>query len=457
MRHILSLLLLTVTLTLSAQDSLNMRMLFHWDDPSIPEGTVDYFNQYNAVWGYAAGDREYAFLGSTLGVHVFDITDPVNGVLVDHVAGAFSGVGVVHREYKTYQHYLYTTSDQGPSTLQIIDLQYLPDSVHVVYDSNALLVRAHTFQIDTLNARLYTCGGSTEFSVFDISDPVNPVLLNNCEADVPWWGSQVGYVHDCFVRDNIVWTDDVDGLHVVDFTDAQSPVLLGSLTNYPGQGYNHSSWMNDAGTLLAMADETHGSPLKFVDATDLSDLQVVGGVTTGQWAADVVHNPYFTGDLLHAAYYFDGYWLWSVVDPQQPILLGYYDTSTVPNTGSYSGAWGAYPFLPSGHVLVSDMQTGLWVLDIDQATRTAAALAPPSFRISPALTQGLVNVMDLRASQAGASVEVIDADGTTILAMDMNSSSFDLDLSAWSDGLYVVRVKSDEGMHTQRIVKSSVR
>jgi choice-of-anchor B domain-containing protein len=456
MRKILSLVHLSLCSVAFAQDSLNVTRLFHWDDPNIPEGVPDYFNQYNDVWGYAAGGREYAFLGSTLGVHVFDVTEPTSSVLVDHVPGRFTGAGVIHRDYKVYQGHLFATCDQGPSSLQVMDLQYLPDSVHVVYDSDALLVRAHNIQVDTVNARLYTNGGSTHFSVFDISDPANPSLLNDCEANVPWWGAQIGYVHDCFVRDNIVWTNDQDGMHVVDFTDVENPVLLGSLTTYADQGYNHSGWMNDDGTLYTMADETHGSPLKFVDPSDLSDLEVISTVTTGVAPTSVLHNPFFTGDLVHVAYYYDGYWLWDMADPLQPILLGYYDTSTVPNTDSYSGAWGTYPFLPSGHVLVSDMQTGLWVLDVGVATSTALSVVSPAFRIAPTLTQGAVTISDLGGS-GNARIDVIDARGAIVLTERMSGTSLDLQLGGLRDGLYLVRMTSGEKAHTQRIVKQNLR
>lgn len=443
--------------TLHAQDSLNVRALFHWDDPNIPEGVEDYFNQYNDVWGHAAEGREYAFLGSTLGLHVFDVTDPVNSVLVDHVPGQFSGAGVIHRDYKVYAGHLFATCDQGASTLQVMDLQYLPDSVHVVYDSDALLVRAHNIQIDTLHARLYTCGGSTQFSVYSIADPANPVLLSDLEADVPWWGDGIGYVHDCFVRDNIVWCNDQDGMHVVDFTDVDNPVLLGSLEDYPNAGYNHSGWLNGDGTLYAMADETHGSPLKFVDATDLSDLEVISTATTGVDPTSVLHNPFFTGDLVHVAYYYDGYYLWNLADPLQPVLLGFYDTSLEPNTNSFSGAWGTYPFLPSGHVLVSDMQTGLWVLDIGVATGTAGATTPPAFRISPTITPGPISIIDLRHTASPVRIEVVDASGAIVRSTSVIGSSYDMDLTPLSDGLYLVRVTTDDARHTQRIVKSSNR
>ena len=38
-----------------------------------------------------------------------------------------------------------------------------------------------------------------------------------------------------------------------------------------------------------------------------------------------------------------------------------YDTYTPNDHISYRGAWGVYPFLPSGNILVSDMQSGLFV------------------------------------------------------------------------------------------------
>lgn len=453
MRSILSPFLACSMLSCFSQDSLNVRHLFHWDDPTIPIGVPDFQDPYNDVWGYASNGREYAFLGSSLGVHVFDVTEPVTSTLVDFVPGRYSGSNVIHRDYKTYADHLFAVCDEGPSSLQIMDLQYLPDSVRVVYDSDALFARAHNIQIDTLNARMYTCGGSSQFSIYSIADPANPELLSNLELDIPYWNNSVGYVHDCYVRDNIVWCNDQDGMHVVDFTDTEAPVILGSLTLYPDQGYNHSGWLNDDGTLYAMADETHGSPLKLVDARDLGDLEVVATATSAVHPTSILHNPFFTGDLVHVAYYYDGYWLWDTSDPLEPFLLGYYDTSSEPNTNNFRGAWGVYPYLPSGHILVADMQTGLWVLDIDQATRLDPATAPAPFRIGPTLTNGPVRVTPLSDRPGPIRIEVVGADGRSMFSTATTGT--DLDLSAFADGLYVVKVIRGTEQYTQRVIKSS--
>ncbi|MEZ4739031.1 MAG: choice-of-anchor B family protein [Flavobacteriales bacterium] len=449
-----SLLVLAVCMVpVTAQDSLNVRHLFNWNDTTIPDGTP-YLNRYNEVWGYAANGREYAIIGSTMGTHIFDVTDPVNSTQVDFVVGRFTGIGVIHRDYKTYAHHLYAVCDEGQSSLQIMDLQYLPDSVHVVYDSAVLLRRAHNIQIDSVNARMYTCGGSSQFAVYSLADPAEPTLLSNLEEDVAWWSSTVGYVHDCFVRDNIVWCNDQDAMHVLDLSDPTAPVLLGAMTVYPGQGYNHSGWLNDEGTVYALADETHGSPLKFVDATDIGDLDVVSTVTSGVDATSIVHNPFYHGNNVHVAYYYDGYWLWNTADPAQPILLGYYDTSLEPNGDSYKGAWGVYPYLPSGRVLVSDMQTGLWVLDIDQATGAAGPSGAPPYRVAPTLTSGIVRVTTLDGTIAPLRIEVFNAAGLLVRSSQHASQGVvELDLTTFNNGMYMVVVNNGSTKYTQRIIK----
>jgi hypothetical protein len=68
------------------------------------------------------------------------------------------------------------------------------------------------------------------------------------------------------------------------------------------------------------------------------------------------------GNYAHISYYEDGYVVLDISDPTNPVQVAQYDTDPTPSTGNYKGAWGCYPYLPSGHVLISDMQTGLYVL-----------------------------------------------------------------------------------------------
>jgi hypothetical protein len=56
-----------------------------------------------------------------------------------------------------------------------------------------------------------------------------------------------------------------------------------------------------------------------------------------------------------------------IVDASRPDILvetAYYDTSPLTGDG-FDGAWGAYPYLPSGNILVTDRQEGLFILGTD--------------------------------------------------------------------------------------------
>ena len=90
------------------------------------------------------------------GTHIIDVTDPANPTEAFFIEGGTSGTNVIHRDYNSYQGYLYAVCDEGSgSTLQIIDLSGLPDNIDVIYDSNELIRRAHNIFIDAETARLY--------------------------------------------------------------------------------------------------------------------------------------------------------------------------------------------------------------------------------------------------------------------------------------------------------------
>ncbi len=357
--------------TITAQESLNCNLLYNWDSDTVP-GSFAYNNSFNEVWGMEINGREYAVMGSTIGTHIFDVTDPDNATPLFYVEGAFSSPQVVHRDYHDYQGYLYAACDEGNSTLQIIDVSNLPESIEVVYDSNQLMSRAHNLFIDEQNAVLYAAGGSQELSLFSLENPENPTPILNCQQDVVGW-SQIGYVHDLYVRDGIAYCHAGDGMYIVDFSDTSSPQFLGSITSYQDQGYNHSGWLNDEGTIYAMADETTGTRIKILDVSNPSDINVLSVVGTSDYLNSIPHNVIFTGNKLHVSYYSDGYYLFDISDPQNPELEAFYHTCTFGNGCVVvdDGAWGVYPLLPSGNILVSDQQNGLFVLNVPSLDATA--------------------------------------------------------------------------------------
>ena len=57
-----------------------------------------------------------------------------------------------------------------------------------------------------------------------------------------------------------------------------------------------------------------------------------------------------------------------VSDPSDMTDIGFFDTYSIPsaNTANFNGAWGTYPYLPSGNILVSDIEYGLFVLKMNK-------------------------------------------------------------------------------------------
>ena len=351
--------------TLSYSQHRNMRLLDNWDDNSIPTNASGY--SYSEVFGFVFNGREYGVIGSTQGAHIIDVTKPDSIYEVDFVPGQFRG-NVTHRDYDVHDNHLYMVCDQGQSGLQVADLTYLPDSVHVVYDSKNLFVKSHNIFIDSSQDILYSCGGSTssgsnDLMMIDISIPSAPSLISNLANDVTWWSSFIGYVHDIYVENNIAYTNDNDAMHIVDMSNPTMPLILGTLSSYSDQGYNHSGYLSTNDTTYVMCDETHGKRTKVVDVSNPASITVTdldGPYVPNSTA--IAHNPIIRGDYAYVSYYYDGVQVFDITDKYNMKNIAHYDTYLGPNAAGGEGCWGVYPLLPSGIVLASDRRRGLFVL-----------------------------------------------------------------------------------------------
>ncbi|MBK7668962.1 MAG: choice-of-anchor B family protein [Sphingobacteriaceae bacterium] len=177
--------------------------------------------KYSGCWGYnqTSKNKEYAIVGSSRGTYFIDISSPATPTVCDYVPGT-SSPGV-WREVNVYQNYAYVVSDNSPpNSFQIIDMQYLPDSVHVVHNNNTTYFeRGHQVYVD--GNKLYVAGirfagsGSANMRVYSLATPSAPVLLRTLSQDYP----SITYVHDMFVRRDTVFAHcGNQGLHVYKFT-----------------------------------------------------------------------------------------------------------------------------------------------------------------------------------------------------------------------------------------------
>jgi len=365
MKHIfLSIIAMAFAFSSIAQFEENISLLNNWQDPNAPVLAEWWIaSKYNDVWAETINGVEYAITGGGLGIYILELKDDNTAEMVQFIPAAYQGNDAVHRDYHTYNGYLYAVCDEGSgqSTLQIIDISGLPETAEVVYDSMDLLTRAHNVFIDTAHAVLYAAGATlplgqpSNVRVMSLADPENPVLLYDYTD---------GYAHDIYVRDNIGYLNQESQMKIVEFSESGYTVL-GSITSYPEQGYNHSGWLSEDGNYYAMCDETHGTNIKLLNVSDPTDIQVVDIFGSGETTNSIVHNVLIKDQYVFASYYYDGLQIFDISNPEEVVRVGRFDTYLDPNDTSYKGVWGVYPHLESERVLASDMQTGLYVFDVD--------------------------------------------------------------------------------------------
>ena len=436
---------MTILFSSSVNAQLNTNLLFHWEDTSLV-GSSAYNNTYNEIWGLNINGNEFAIIGSTAGTHFFNVSNPSNASEFAFVAGAYTGPGVIHRDYHDYNGYLYIVCDEGsPSTLQIVDITNLPNSVTTVYDSNNLLNRVHNIFIDTATAKLYACATGDAMEVFSLSNPINPSLI--------YTYNDVGHVHDAYVINDTAFLNcGNDGLRIMDFSMVNSigdsPNELASFTSYPDAGYNHSGWLSDDGNIYAMQDENHGYDVKILDVSDYSNINVLSTFSSDVDPNSMAHNGIIKGNLLYVAYYHDGLRVFDISNPSNPNQVNYYDTYLPNDHISYRGAWGVYPYLESGNILLSDMQTGLYVFELSN-TSTDITNVGSSISIYP---NPISNRFTIKNETANL-LEIYDVFGRMILRKNLKKNINTIERNNFKNGLYFFKfLNNDKLINTKKII-----
>jgi choice-of-anchor B domain-containing protein len=325
---------------------------------------VNYTPKTNDIWGWVDPDdgTEYAIVGLRNGVSIVSLEDPDNATEVVSIPGQNS----IWRDIKTWGNYAYVVTDQNGTTegVTVIDLSDLPNSApyfHWTPDLPDLgeLKTCHNIYIDEFGyAYLSGCnmnsGGMLFIDVF--SDPGNPSFVGPAPST---------YAHDVYVRDNKMYAAEIyEGrMAIYDVADKDNPSFLGS-TDTPLE-FTHNVWLSEDGNIAFTTDERANAPVASYDVSDPSNIIALDEfrplLTLGLEV--IPHNVHVWGeDWLVISYYTDGGIIADASRPDNIIEVGNFDTF-LGGDGGYDGAWGLYPYLPSGLVLVSDIDNGLYVLD----------------------------------------------------------------------------------------------
>jgi len=323
----------------------------------------DEYAQYSACWSYIHPDgREYAILGTTTGTAIYNVTNPE----ATYRVGFIPGVTNSWREMKSYRNWIYVTTEgvgSGPTAgVQIISMVN-PESPVLVGNYTTNFITAHTVAVDTARALLFVNGTRTAsqeargMHILSLANPTAPSFVARWPAGTGT-PSQTDYIHDCVPIGNRLYASSIyAGIErVFDITNPSTPVQISSWT-YPG-AFTHSAWPDLSGKFLYVADEVAGQKLKIFDIQNVTAPVLVNEITSNPHA--IVHNPRVKGKELYLSNYTEGIRILDISDPIHPAEFAWAD-SWFGASGGFHSVWEVCPYFPSGTVIASDKENGLYV------------------------------------------------------------------------------------------------
>jgi hypothetical protein len=194
-------------------------------------------------------------------------------------------------------------------------------------------------------------------------------------------------------------------------------------------------------------------------------MQVVDSYNAASSPTQIPHNPLVACNYLYVAYYYDGLQVYDISDPLNVERVLYYDTSTEPDGPSYKGAWGVNPFLPSGNILIADMQNGLFVFEGvgdncvagNSSSTGEQQSGAAGLEVSPVPSSGYLKISigsEAAETQHGI-ITISDLKGTVMHTQTFESNEFEVRLTGiLPPGCYILRAKTAAGTMVRKIVFS---
>ncbi len=341
------------------------------------------------LWAFTGIDgRDYVYTGTHSGgqrMLAWDVTNPANPVLTDFVevdarvvndvkVNESATVAVITREGASDRKNGIVLLDLTDPAHPVIASRYTKDltgGVHNVFFNGDVLYAVHN--------------GTLDVHVLDVSDPTDV-------EEIGRWGIDVSgkYLHDVWVADGLAYVSYWDdGVYVLDVGDGRwggapaAPVEVSSFAYGEGNTHVAFPYTNaDGHRYLFVGDEIFGcdecvsrnghpgdGSRGFVHVLDMEDPENPREVARYEVPEAGAHNLWVEDDKMYVAYYQGGL---RVVDVSGELRGDLYrqgrEIAWLP-TGSPDGfvpnspmAWGPQPF--KGHVFVSDLNSGLWVVRV---------------------------------------------------------------------------------------------
>ena len=407
-------------------------------------------SEYNTdVWGWVDPNTqiEYALVGNnSTGLHIVDVSNPANPWIV-------STIKTVPRfDIKTWQHYAYVVDGNYGFAGQIGRIVDISDPAHPVAVGS--IPAGHNIFIDEQGYLYLAFPG---LKIFNLApDPTNPVLV---------WEKVSQQGHDVTVIDDRMYDfHGADGTFIYDITDRTNPVLLGSITD-PSIHFHHSGWTSADENYLFINDELALDPDPDIVVYDIS---IPGAPTKVSEIFDpnaTAHNSYRIRGFLYVAYYTAGFRVYDISNPCFPFLADEYDTTPLTGEGLFKGAWGCYPFSPSGHIFINDRPDGFFIFHFEAFPTGVQPYSPAPFTLHPSRPNpfNVSTVISYEVREgARLTAEIFDVAGRKVCTLADAQQSPGPHKLSWNgandngarvaSGVYFLRIACRDVLRVQKLI-----
>ncbi len=279
-------------------------------------------------------------------------------------------------------------------TLGFVSFDYNGPDMFGIYDitnpaSPTLLTTVSASGYSTSHNTSYRADGwiasansqDDKVALFDLStyDPaMAPASITAVDYEISGLGT--GFVHDITLTDDFLYVAEWDALLVYDVSalDMGPPVYLGEV-----EGYScHAVWATADNEYVVTTDERQGGAIRLWKMTDngssvtLRELDSYVAPPTGTYSTYSAHNPIVLGDRVYVSNYSAGVIVFQIDRTNDTWeRVASYDTSTQSSAGYYGG-WGVYPLLGPEMVVISDLEEGLFTLDLSAIQFRSTSVRP---------------------------------------------------------------------------------
>lgn len=306
---------------------------------------LSYDSEGSDIWGWrnTSTGVEYALVGLNTGFSVVELSNPQNPTEVFFIPGA----NTTWRDIKTWENYAYVTNEGGDGLL-IVDLNDLTGQTYVNFTN--YFNTAHNIYMDE-NGVAYIFGtdvGNGGVIFLDVTtNPMSPTYLGT-------WDDY--YIHDGMARGDTLWAGCIyqGEFYAVDVSNKTNPQVLGHHPT-PNQ-FTHNIWVSDDGDFVFTTDEQADSYIGAYDITDMNNIQEVDRIQSNPESNSIPHNTHVDGNFLVTSWYRDGTIVHDATFPNNLVEVANYDSYAGSGNG-FDGCWGTFPYLPSGLIISSDINS----------------------------------------------------------------------------------------------------